>query len=199
MNTPSGSLDPLVCALSTAAAAVARAAVSPAAPPKLPARSWASAWAIPFLDIGDGRRQHPDGPPDVAFGAANRVQQRVRLSQRRLRSPYAVEDLGLLAGDWVRRQLTGSGNALVGKDHSVLCGRDVPGHRNQSGAVELAVQVGELLLHRRNPRRQLHELLRQLVQHGGRIDDQIAQFAERFGLCVQLTVGLRGGQDEVSR
>ena len=151
------------------------------------------------LNVGDRRRQHRGGPVDVALGGIDCVEQRPSLSERRLRGSHGVHQFGLLARDRARRQLAGAGDVLVGERQALLCLGHVAGHRSQSGAVEFVSQRLHLLLRRRDPRRDVHQLLGQRVQLGGRVDHQVAQLLERLLLRVQFSVRRGGGDDDAGQ
>ena len=149
------------------------------------------------LNVGDRRREGGDRAVDIGCGGVHRIQQRARLTQRRLRRADGIDEPAL-AIRRAREQAPRVGDVLLGEGQSLLGRIDVAGHGSQCGIGELVVQRGKRLLRRFQSRRQVDHLLGHRIQPGGRVDDQVAQLRERFPLGVEFAVGL-GRRHEYAR
>ena len=149
---------------------------------------------MPFWMSAIAAGQSGDRAVDVGRGGVHRVEQRARLTQRRLRRADRV-DQPALAIRRAREQAPRVGDVLLGEGQSLLGRIDVAGHRSQCGIGELVVQRGQRLLRRVQARGQVDHLLGQRIQPGGRVDDQVAQLLERLPLGVEFAVGL-GRRDD---
>ena len=142
------------------------------------------------LDVFDCRGQCGDCFADIAGCTVNGIQHRIRLLQSRFPATHTVNELAHLARDGLGRQCAALADRLVGEGDTLLGGIHIARHRRQCRLGELAVQCGQFLLRRFQPRGHGDQLSREGVEALGCVEHQITHLVKGRGLGVQFPVGL---------